>query len=108
MNLPPCFSQMRGGNVFAEYITSYWSICVSGMSSFLSRLGAPGRGGEMWAPRRAHDLDQLVAGFSVAFVPALAAVPLAFFAPAVAFFPPLLKLFAKYSSAVRVFVACSL
>src|SRR6478672_9244077 len=32
MDFPTCFSQIRGGNVFAEYITSYVSIWVSGIA----------------------------------------------------------------------------
>src|SRR3954463_14976729 len=32
MDFPACFNQTRGGNVFAEYITSYVSIWVSGIA----------------------------------------------------------------------------
>jgi hypothetical protein len=43
-NFPPLFSQIRGGKVFDEYITSYWSIVVVVMTVLLSavvEIGVP-------------------------------------------------------------------
>jgi hypothetical protein len=50
--VPAIFSQMRGTKELAEYITSYWSISVSGITNLFSRP----RGRSDWEGKRSLEI----------------------------------------------------